>query len=155
MKSNYFRTVEWLSACGKEPRNEQHLSVQIGCHLEETVEFLNTVYIESTTGISSNALQEVAAILSAIGNNLKRGHATAKIFDKEAALDALCDCEVTGNGVAFLAGFDKAGADEAVLASNEAKLVDGKPVIKEGGKIGKPDGWAPPDLTPFLPKDAA
>lgn len=150
MTNNYWRTANWLAACGKEPRNEQHLSVQIGCHLEEVCELLNTVYIESTTGASSNALQEVAAILSAIGNNLKRGHASAKIFDREAALDALCDCEVTGNGIAFLAGFDKDGADQAVLASNEAKLVDGKPVLKEGGKIGKPDGWLPPDLTPFL-----
>jgi hypothetical protein len=58
--------------------------------------------------------------------------------------------EVTGNGVAYLAGFDKDGADQAVLASNEAKLVDGKPVILEGGKIGKPAGWTPPDLTPFV-----
>ena len=151
MKNNFQRTADWLAACGKQPGNEQNLSVQIGCHLEETVEFLNTVYIESTTGITSNALQEVAAILSAIGNNVKRGHATAKIYDREAALDALCDCEVTGNGVAFLAGFDKDGADQAVLASNEAKLVDGKPVFIEGtSKIGKPEGWLPPDLTPFL-----
>ena len=66
------------------------------------------------------------------------------------ALDALCDAEVTGNGVAYMAGFDKPGADEAVMASNDAKLVDGKPVILEGGKIGKPEGWKPPDLSAYV-----
>jgi hypothetical protein len=52
--------------------------------------------------------------------------------------------------VAYLADFDKEGADEAVLASNEAKLVDGKPVILEGGKIGKPPHWVAPDLAGFV-----
>jgi len=41
-------------------------------------------------------------------------------------------------------------ADQAVLESNEAKLVDGEPIILEGGKIGKPDGWTAPDLSEFI-----
>ena len=69
---------------------------------------------------------------------------------REDALGALCDAEVTGNGVAYLAGFDKPGADRAVLASNDAKLVGGKPVLLEGGKIGKPADWRAPDLRPFV-----
>jgi len=52
--------------------------------------------------------------------------------------------------VAYLAGFDKDAADQAVLDSNDAKLVDGKPVILDGGKIGKPPGWKPPDLRGFV-----
>lgn len=66
------------------------------------------------------------------------------------ALDALCDREVTGNGVAYFAGFNKPAADVAVMDSNDAKLVDGKPVILEGGKIGKPEGWKPPELRSFV-----
>jgi hypothetical protein len=69
---------------------------------------------------------------------------------RDDALDALCDTDVTGNGVAYMAGFDKPGADVVVLASNDAKLVDGKPVILEGGKIGKPEGWKPPNLREFV-----
>ena len=52
--------------------------------------------------------------------------------------------------MAYMANLDKPSADQAVLASNDAKLVGGKPVILEGGKIGKPDGWKPPDLRPFV-----
>ena len=65
-------------------------------------------------------------------------------------LDALCDREVTGNGVAYIAGFDKDAADQAVLASNESKLEDGKPVILPGGKIGKGKHYAAPDLRAFV-----
>jgi len=36
------------------------------------------------------------------------------------------------------------------LQSNDNKLVNGKPVILEGGKIGKPRGWKPPDLSPYV-----
>ena len=66
------------------------------------------------------------------------------------ALDALCDTEVTGNGIAYLAGFDKNGADQEVLASNESKLVDGKPVIQPGGKIGKGPNYRAPELEKFV-----
>jgi predicted HAD superfamily Cof-like phosphohydrolase len=66
------------------------------------------------------------------------------------ARDALCDREITGNGAAHLCGFKKDEADQAVLASNDAKLVNGKPVLRAGGKIGKPDDWAPPDLSAFV-----
>jgi hypothetical protein len=62
----------------------------------------------------------------------------------------LCDVEVTLNGVAYLAGFDKDGADQEVLASNESKLENGKAVILEGGKIGKGKSYKAPDLRGFV-----
>lgn len=89
-------------------------------------------------------------VLDEVADDLKSGELQARFHDPIAGLDAICDSEVTGNGIAYLAGFDKDGADQAVLASNEAKLVDGKPVLKPGGKIGKPEGWKAPDLTPFV-----
>lgn len=166
-KSNYQRTADWLAACGKFPvavasadqpsyedgtaPNDAGLSVQIGCQLEEFAEYLRTLNIESTTGATSSACQEVAAIVDAIGSNLKQGHAIARIYDREMALDALCDIEVTGNGVAYMAQMNKPAADAVVLQSNDDKLnEDGTPVILPGGKIGKREGWAPPDLTPFV-----
>lgn len=144
----FYATADWLKACGKEPGNEAQLSTQIGCHIEEFAEFLRTVYIESNTGITSTAMQELAAHLEACGEALKKGYAVAKIHDREAALDALCDTDVTGNGVAFLAGFKKAEADRRVIGANLDKFnPDGTPVILDGGKIGKRAGWEPADLT--------
>lgn len=147
--SNFERTAAWLKACGKVP-GPAALSVQIGCHIEEFLEFLLSVDFDSAEDAES--LEGSVIDLLHVANGLKKGLVMASInpSDRIEALDALCDSEVTGNGVAYLAGFDKRRADLAVLASNDAKLVDGKPVILPGGKIGKPDGWKAPDLSGFV-----
>jgi predicted HAD superfamily Cof-like phosphohydrolase len=147
--TNYHRTANWLKACGKEP-NINGLSVQIGCHLEEFCEFLGALRSDSEG--YGKLLERTKADLEWFAVKLKKGDQFVYIPThlRVDALDALCDTEVTGNGVAYMAGFDKPDADQAVLASNEAKLVDGKPVILEGGKIGKPEGWKAPDLRGFV-----
>lgn len=147
--TNYERTAAWLMACGKEPTTA-NLSVQIGCHIEEFIELLGTLDFASPN--DQKIVSAVMAELNYVSKNLKTRTSLARIRidQREQALDALCDGEVTGNGIAFLAAFDKISADEAVLNANDAKLVDGKPVILEGGKIGKPEGWTPPDLSAFV-----
>ncbi len=147
--SNFERTAAWLKACGKVP-GPAALSVQIGCHIEEFVEFLMCIDFDSAKDLEN--LESCVADMLHVAAGLKKGLVMASInpSDRIEALDALCDSEVTGNGVAYLAGFDKRGADQAVLASNDAKLVNGKPVILPGGKIGKPDGWKAPDLKGFV-----
>lgn len=148
--SNYARTAAWLDACGKNPGDGGQLSVQIGCDIEETCEFLRV--LRTNKEGYAKLLERCISDLEWFAGKLKSGESLAYIEPNKRveALDALCDREVTGNGVAFLAGFDKVSADIAVLESNDNKLVDGKPVLKEGGKIGKPDGWTPPDLTQFV-----
>jgi predicted HAD superfamily Cof-like phosphohydrolase len=147
--TNFDRTAAWLKACGKEP-NQENLSVQIGCHLEEICEFIGALRSDSEG--YGKLLERTKADLEWFASKLKRREQFVYIPThlRTDALDALCDTEVTCNGVAYLAGFAKKGADEAVLASNDAKLVDGKPVILEGGKIGKPEGWKAPELRGFV-----
>lgn len=147
MKSNFDQTAEWLWACGKTPGDRAALSVQIGCHIEEFLEFLGAIEADADL---NREMRGCIDKLELIAGLFKSGLAYARIANHEAALDALCDSEVTGNGVAFLARYNKNGADNAVLASNEAKLVNGKPVILPGGKIGKPPGWKAPNLKPFI-----
>lgn len=147
--SNAVRTANWLEACGKMP-SASDASLQIGCDIEEQVEFLEMLDLDDSGDI--HLLSTAIYNLKTVATRLKKREAVACIADhnRESALDALCDREVTGNGVAYLMGFNKPAADQAVLASNDAKLVDGKPVILEGGKIGKPEGWTPPDLSGFV-----
>lgn len=151
--TNFQRTAQWLQACGKKQGVSDHLSVQIGCHIEEFVEFLDQIEVTLVApGDDSSSLIVARNLLYSVADSFKRGWAFVDIppDNRMRALDALCDMEVTGNGVAYLAGFDKEGADQAVLAANEAKLVDGKPVILTGGKIGKPPGWSPASLAGFV-----
>lgn len=148
--TNFDRVSDWFAAAGKE-KNEQNLSIQIGVHAEEFCELLDCISIESKTGLTAVALVEVSAVLKAIAANIKQGHAIARIYDREAALDALCDGDVTGNGIAYLAGFDKNDADKEVLGSNDSKFNDdGTPVILPGGKIGKGPNYRAPNLAPFV-----
>ena len=153
MPTNFQRNSAWLAAAGKA-QTPENVSVQYGCHLEEIAEMLDETTFMSTTGITSSAMQEVSAVLKALGENLKLGRAQVVIHDKAAFLDSLCDQGVTGDGIAYLAGLDKDGADKAVIDANYDKFVDGVPVIKPGGKIGKRDGWIAPDLTPFVPSES-
>lgn len=145
--TNFQRTAAWLHACGKE-QSAKNISVQIGCHLEEVVEFISALSFRGEMSASPAAFALMTETLDSVADDLKRGQVEAAIpmFAREAVLDSLCDQEVTLNGVAALAGFDKDTADQRVLEANEAKLVDGKPVILPGGKIGKPHGWEAANL---------
>jgi len=131
----FIRTADWLHACGKQI-GDKDLSVQVGVHIEEMAEFL-----EQLSGDFSATVSQ----LEIISRDFKQG-LKAEFRNPAAALDALCDMEVTGNGVAYLAGWNKLMADQLVLEANDRKLVNGKPVILAGGKIGKPENWTPADL---------
>lgn len=145
-KSNYQRTADWLAACGKEPGNKQHLATQVGVHLEECMELLDELIITGSAADNEN-LVTAATTIKGVAYRLKQGATGVNIKNRASALDALCDAEVTGNGVAFLAGFRKDEADFRVLRSNESKLnEDGTPVILAGGKIGKSARYVPPFL---------
>ncbi len=145
--NNYHRTAAWLHACGKEPGNVQHLSVQLGVHLEEITELLTCLRVDSSGW--QRLLERVVTDLADLGTELKQCKRVAHIpaHLRLQALDALCDCDVTGNGIAYLAAMDKDTADRRVLDSNDSKLQgDGTPVLMVGGKIGKSSQYAPPDL---------
>ncbi len=145
--TNYDRVSNWIATTGKE-KNQKNLSVQVGVHIEEFVEFLETLSFESSP--LNLHTESAIGVLSVLGNALKKNGYLVSITDRVACLDSLCDQDVTLNGVAYLAGFDKNGADEAVLDSNDSKFEDGKAVILEGGKIGKGKNYVAPDLTKFV-----
>ncbi len=144
-KTNYQHTAEWLAACGKEVGNNHHLATQVGCHLEEVCELLDELVIVGSTA-DNDSLSMASTRLKGLAHRLKMGNTGIRIKDRVNALDALCDSEVTGHGIAYLAGFDMDEASRRVLFSNDAKLVDGKPVLGLGGKIMKPAGWVAPFL---------
>ena len=66
--------------------------------------------------------------------------------------DALADIIYIACGTAVSYGIplDKLFAE--VHRSNMAKLVDGKPLYREDGKVMKPEGWTPPDVEGVLKK---
>ena len=67
-------------------------------------------------------------------------------------LDALIDILVVTVGAIRAGGFDGKGAWNEVMKTNFAKIdpATGKVRKRADGKVLKPDGWKPPDLTPFI-----
>jgi predicted HAD superfamily Cof-like phosphohydrolase len=60
--------------------------------------------------------------------------------------DALADMVYIAYGTAVAYGIPLDKVFEEVHRSNMAKLVDGKVIRREDGKVLKPDGWTPPDI---------
>lgn len=68
-------------------------------------------------------------------------------------LDAVIDILVVVSGYGLSRGFDMDGAWKEVMKTNFAKIGnDGKVAKREDGKVMKPEGWVPPDLTKFVNK---
>ena len=69
-------------------------------------------------------------------------------------LDALIDILVVTIGAIHSAGFDAEGAWKEVMMTNFAKIdrETGKVRKREDGKVLKPVGWKPPELSPFISK---
>lgn len=70
-------------------------------------------------------------------------------------LDALVDILVVTIGAINSLGADAEGAWNEVMRTNFAKINSetGKVRKREDGKVLKPDGWTPPNLTPFIYED--
>ena len=145
---NYDRVSNWLKVAGKEP-SVQTMSVQTGVMIEEFVEFLETISFGHGPVEQAN-LNLAVDCLKIVAHGLKKDGKLLDVKNRVNCLDALCDIDVTLNGVAFLAGFDKNGADDEVLNSNDSKFVDGKAVIQPGGKIGKGPNYVAPNLEPYV-----
>jgi predicted HAD superfamily Cof-like phosphohydrolase len=74
--------------------------------------------------------------------------------DRVEELDALIDILVVTIGALHSMGADAEGAWKEVMRTNFAKIdkETGKVRKREDGKVLKPVGWAPPELSPFVRK---
>lgn len=72
-----------------------NLSRKIGRTMACLGSMVSLMSIESSTGLTSAASQEVGSVLSALGQNLQSGHAVALVYDEEEAssdVDFLWHC---------------------------------------------------------------
>ena len=72
--------------------------------------------------------------------------------DEVEALDACMDMIWVILGFCAMKGYDVSGAWNEVVKPNMAKVdpVTGKVRRREDGKILKPEGWQPPDMTKYV-----
>lgn len=70
--------------------------------------------------------------------------------DLENVAKELCDIIYIVCGTAVSYGIPLDRVFDEVHRSNLSKLVDGKPIRRDDGKILKPEGWTPPDIKKIL-----
>ncbi|MDP4545883.1 nucleoside triphosphate pyrophosphohydrolase family protein [Psychrobacter faecalis] len=136
--------ANWFKAAKPEPTHDDVIA-QMACHFEEVDEMIDSTNIHPFT----NHLYEVRRNCKQIRDNNLSSDCISK-GDNLELLDALCDQIVTATGVAYMMGFDIEGALKEVIRSNNSKMVDGKFIFDDNGKITKPESYSEPDLTPFI-----
>lgn len=132
--TNYERTVAALVAGDVTP-SPAAMGEQIGRHIANFTAFLDTLRVSSCSDVADLLRNESSRLLKEVANQLMSETAIVEIFDREQALGSLCCSEATANSIAYLGGFDKVRADEAVMAAAESSV---QTVVQA------------PDLTPFL-----
>lgn len=130
----------WFQVCKPSP-TESDISTQAGAVLEEMAEFVESL------GLSASQLRDYSTQF--YQNSLP---IPETVEDKVNQLDAISDILVTLTGYSYMKGFDLKGAFEEVNLSNASKLENGKPVLREDGKIMKGKDYKAPELKPFIGK---
>ena len=132
----------WHKRARPEP-TYRDFEVQLGCHIEEFIEMMDSLSIyfdKIQVNKALDALEELA-------DGLKAGVLTVSSMDRGEVLDALADQIVTAVGVGHCAKMDMAAAVQEVNDSNWSKFnYKGFPEFDENGKIKKGERYRKPNL---------
>ena len=139
-------TEAWFRKAVSNPTSK-NISTQIGCHLEEVAEMLETI-----SSVNKDDAKIIASLNDAIvyvANRVKQNGGIV-VKDRIGLLDSLADQIVTATGVGTFLGMNVPGALAEVNRSNYSKFEDGEPVFNENMKVMKGKDYTPPDLTPYI-----
>jgi predicted HAD superfamily Cof-like phosphohydrolase len=148
-------TLQWFVKAGQmtDPpkRDARQTAFYIGMQLEEFAEKLTCVLQPNTALVQAMSIE---------ATKFKNGEYTEAVAWslRNKALDLLdgdMDLLWVTLGAAAAQGADVEGAYETVSEANWAKFPNGV-VTRDplSGKVRKPAGWVPPDLTPHLARPA-
>lgn len=139
----------------------RNVALYIGLQCEELaekLEVLNSFWVEPNAG-RELFLPHVFHMLKDLSTCFKRGTLDARVeacLDRPELrvgfLDADLDLAWVSIGAALAMGANVEGGFAEVNRSNQAKInpATGQMLKDENGKVMKPEGWKPPDLTPFV-----
>ena len=132
----------WHKRARPEP-TYRDFEVQLGCHIEEFIEMMDSLSIyfdKIQVNKALDALEELA-------DGLKAGVLTVSSMDRGEVLDALADQIVTAVGVGHCAKMDMVAACQEVNDSNWSKFnYKGFPEFDENGKVKKGERYYKPNL---------
>lgn len=134
--------LEWHKRACPEP-DGRALDVQLGCHLEEIVEMLQSLEFAGGSVLRNRIVVD----LDDLATGLKAGDVAVASANRRELLDSLADQVVTAIGVGYRARMQPVEAVVEVDCSNWSKFgEDGKPIFNENGKVIKGPNYREPNL---------
>lgn len=135
---------KWFTSAVPNP-TDKNLQVQIGVHIEEFAEMLET--FTGNDKHSQKIIQNLFDAAKLAAKEFKTGSAGCFINDRKACLDSLGDQIVTAVGIGHMAKLNVPVGLERINTSNWSKFTEnGEPIFDENGKIKKGSRYQKPDL---------
>ena len=124
----------------------------IGMVFEELAETIKEVATGAVSQFDRGQLTILGGMLDNWGEAFKADNFHGAILraDREKLLDGTIDMVVVALGATMFQTPKFRDAISAVLAANMAKFPNGVATRNDQGKVVKPEGWAPPNLAPFV-----
>lgn len=152
------RVAYFMHSCGQDL--DEHKPDQVSLYIGLIAEELRGVV--SALAERGGALDDISLrnlrsdtipALDYLAGLGKRGALSDMVASADQAelLYGFIDCAIVSLGAAISSSPDAESAVEEVLAANDAKVSGG---LDENGKIQKPAGWVPPDLSGFVYKNS-
>ncbi len=132
--------------------NADRVGFYTGMQLEEMAEKLKAIADGHVVSRDREALMFASMAMDLLGKEFKAGRHYGAVLraDREELLDGDIDVLVVSAGSLIYQTPNFAGAVECVLGKNDEKIPNGKATHDVNGKLLKPAGWTPPDLSPFI-----
>jgi predicted HAD superfamily Cof-like phosphohydrolase len=102
--------------------------------------------------VGESNIEQYAMYLKLINEEVGELHQAVLSNDRVEQLDALIDILVVTVGAVQSLGADAEGAWKEVMSTNFAKIdsLTGRVRKREDGKVLKPVGWRPPELSKYI-----
>ena len=102
--------------------------------------------------VGNSNVEQYAMYLKLINEEVGELHQAVLAGDRVEQLDALIDILVVTIGAVQSLGADGEGAWKEVMSTNFAKIdsLTGRVRKREDGKVLKPVGWRPPELSKYI-----
>lgn len=144
----------WFANAVPSPENI-NVTTQIGVHLEEVCEMLETLRDTAANQETTDQMNFFIEVISHAQKCFKSHYQSfqfdMRYVDRQALLDSLCDQIVTSIGVAHMFDLDIEGGLQEVANSNDSKFdVNGTPIFNESRKIMKGPNYFAPDLSKYI-----
>lgn len=146
-----FRVQDFMEKCGQNTTSHdpEQVSLYIGLMAEELREVVDALAERGSAAddiVLHNLHRDTIPALDYLAGLGKRGALSDMVesADQAELLDGFIDCAIVSLGAAISSSPDAEAAVEEVLAANDAKVSGG---LDGNGKIKKPEGWQPPDLS--------